>query len=129
MTDKKSKLINIRISPMEYEKIKLAAENLDMSVSQYIRYMATVLTDLPVDFSEMNESLSKQRLESDLRRITQNLERRRQQIDMLIRSVNSAALKLESQFKKYRRETAQELHKDFERIHLLIQKKENGISV
>ncbi|HGY54552.1 MAG TPA: hypothetical protein ENK44_02510 [Caldithrix abyssi] len=119
--DKKSKLINIRISPQEYEKIKAAASQLDMSVSQYIRYMATVLTDLPVDFSEMNESLSKHRLENDLQRITQNLERRRQQIDMLLRSVNSAALKLESQFKKFRMETAQELHKDFERIHLLVE--------
>ena len=124
--DKKSKLINIRISPQEYEKIKVSASKLDMSVSQYIRYMATVLTDLPVDFSDMDESLSKQRLESDLQRITHNLELRRQQIDMLLRSVKSAALKLESQFKKYRLETSQELSRDFERIRLLVDKRDNA---
>ena len=124
--DKKSKLINIRISPQEYEKIKVSAGKLDMSVSQYIRYMATVLTDLPVDFSDMNESLSKQRLESDLQRITHNLELRRRQIDMLLRSVKSAALKLESQFKKYRMETSQELSRDFERIRLLVDKRDNA---
>ncbi|HID39664.1 MAG TPA: hypothetical protein EYP36_09150 [Calditrichaeota bacterium] len=124
--DKKSKLINIRISPVEYEKIKASASKLDMSVSQYIRYMATVLTDLPVDFSEMNESMSKQRLENDLQRITHNLELRRQQIDMLLRSVKSAALKLESQFKKYRMEASQELNRDFERIRLLVDKKDEA---
>ncbi len=125
--DKKSKLINIRISPQEYEKIKISAGKLDMSVSQYIRYMATVLTDLPVDFSDMNESLSKQRLENDLMRIMHNLERRKQQIDMLLRSVKSAAIKLESQFKKYRLETSQELNRDFERIRLLVEKKEEQV--
>jgi len=119
--DKKSKLINIRISPQEYDQVKKLAEDRGMGISQYVRHMATIFLESNFQFNELSSVISKKRLEKDLLKIAKNLEQRRKHIDMLLRSVNFTALKLESQFKKYRLEAAKELDKDFQRIDYLFE--------
>lgn len=116
----KSKLINIRISPEEYEEIKRLAESHGMSLSHYIRYMATFFLSNQLDLNDLTSELSKKQLEKDLASLAKQLEKQRRYIDMLLRSVNSTALKLESQIKKLRIESTRELHKDVQRINYLM---------
>ena len=118
--DKKSKLINLRISPQEFQQIKKLADDRGMTVSVYMRYMATLLSDSHYDFSDITGVKAKKQLERDLTVMAKNLEKQRRHIDMLLSSINSTALKLESQFKRYRIEMAGELDKDFKRIDLLL---------
>ena len=124
----KTKLINIRISPEEYEEIKKLADAHGMSLSLYVRYMATIFLSNHQDINELTAGLSKNQLESDLSALTRNLEKQRRYIDMLIRSVNSTALKLESQIKKLRIESTRELHKDVQRINYLMESEDQNKS-
>ncbi len=117
----KSKLINIRISPEEYEEIKKLADDHGMSVSLYVRYMATFFMSNQLDLNELTSELTKNQLEKDLAGLTKQLEKQRRYIDMLLRSVNSTALKLESQIKKLKIESTRELHKDVQRINYLME--------
>ena len=123
--DTKNKLLNLRISESEFEAIRELATEREMSVSQYIRYMATIFLpfDLNRDFIQTPEY--KKRLESDLQKISASLDKSKRIIELLQRSVYSTALKLESQFKKIRIEAAQELEKDLKRIDYLVANEES----
>lgn len=125
--DTKSKLLNLRISESEYEAIKDLANEREMTVSEYIRYMATIF--LPFDLNQdfLHTPTYKKRLEKDLEKISVSLDRSKRVIELLQRSVYSTALKLESQFKKLRIEAAQELEKDLERIDYLVKTEETKI--
>ena len=118
--DTKSKLLNLRISESEYEAIKALASEREMTVSQYIRYMATIFLPFDLNRDFLHTPSYKKRLEKDLEKIPASLDRSKRVIELLQRSVYSTALKLESQFKKLRIEAAQELEKDLERIDYLV---------
>ena len=118
--DTKSKLLNLRISESEYEAIKALASEREMTVSQYIRYMATIFLPFDLNRDFLHTPSYKKRLEKDLEKISASLDRSKRVIELLQRSVYSTALKLESQFKKLRIEAAQELEKDLERIDYLV---------
>lgn len=117
----KSKLLNLRISESEYEAIRELALEREMTVSQYIRYMATIFIPFDLNRDFLHTTSYKKRLEKDLEKISASLDRSKRVIELLQRSVYSTALKLESQFKKIRIEAAQELEKDLERIDYLVQ--------
>lgn len=118
--DPKSKLLNLRISESEYEAIKELASEREMTVSQYIRYMATIFLPFDLNRDFLHTPSYKKNLEKDLEKISTNLDKSKRVIELLQRSVYSTALKLESQFKKMRIEAAQELEKDLERIDYLV---------
>jgi len=118
--DTKSKLLNLRISESEYEAIKELAAEREMTISQYIRYMATIFLPFDLNRDFLHTPNYKKNLEKDLEKISASLDRSKRVIELLQRSVYSTALKLESQFKKLRIEAAQELEKDLERIDYLV---------
>jgi G:T-mismatch repair DNA endonuclease (very short patch repair protein) len=120
--DTKSKLLNLRISETEFEAIKELAAERDMTISEYIRYMATIFIPFDINRDFLHNPIHKKQLEKDLEKISENLEKSKRVIELLQRSVYSTALKLESQFKKIRIEAAQELEKDIDRIDLLVKK-------
>ena len=122
--DTKNKLLNLRISETEYEAIRELANERDMTVSQYIRYMATIFLHFDLNRDFLHTPSYKKRLEKDLEKISANLDKSKRVIELLQRSVYSTALKLESQFKKIRIEAAQELEKDLERIDYLVKSEE-----
>ena len=122
--DTKNKLLNLRISEAEYEAIRELANERDMTVSQYIRYMATIFLPFDLNRDFLHTPSYKKRLEKDLEKISANLDKSKRVIELLQRSVYSTALKLESQFKKIRIEAAQELEKDLERIDYLVKSEE-----
>ncbi|MBN1409037.1 MAG: hypothetical protein JW956_14655 [Calditrichaceae bacterium] len=125
--DTKSKLLNLRISESEYEAIKELANEREMTVSQYIRYMATIFLPFDLNRDFLHTPSYKKRLEKDLDKISASLDKSKRTIELLQRSVYSTALKLESQFKKLRIEAAQELEKDLERIDYLVKSEDTQI--
>lgn len=122
--DTKSKLLNLRISETEYEAIKELAAERGMTISEYIRYMATIFIPFDINRDFLHNPIHKKQLEKDLEKISGNLEKSKRVIELLQRSVYSTALKIESQFKKIRIEAAQELEKDIDRIDLLVKNDE-----
>jgi len=126
--DTKSKLLNLRISESEYEAIRELANERAMTVSQYIRYMATIFLPFDLNRDFLHTPSYKKRLEKDLEKISASLDKSKRVIELLQRSVYSTALKLESQFKKTRIEAAQELEKDLERIDYLVKSEETKSS-
>jgi len=124
--DTKSKLLNLRISESEYEAIRELAVEREMTVSQYIRYMATIFIPFNLNREFLHTPGYKKRLEKDLEKISENLDKSKRVIELLQRSVYSTALKLESQFKKIRIEAAQELEKDLDRIDYLVKSEETN---
>jgi hypothetical protein len=116
----KSKLLNLRISESEYEAIRELAAEHEMSVSEYIRFMATIFLPFSLNRDFLHTPSYKKKLEKDLEKISASLDRSKRMIELLQRSIYSTALKLESQFKKTRIEAAQELEKDLERIEYLV---------
>ena len=123
--DTKSKLLNLRISESEFEAIRELAAEREMTVSQYIRYMATIFLPFDLNREFLHTPSYKKRLENDLEKISASLDKSKRIIELLQRSVYSTALKLESQFKKIRIEAAQELEKDLERIDYLVANEES----
>jgi hypothetical protein len=123
--DTKSKLLNLRISESEFEAIRELAAEREMTVSQYIRYMATIFLPFDLNRNFLHTPNYKKRLENDLEKISASLDKSKRIIELLQRSVYSTALKLESQFKKIRIEAAQELEKDLERIDYLVANEES----
>ena len=122
--DTKSKLLNLRISESEYEAIRKLAAEREMTISKYIRYMATIFLPFDLNRDFLHTPSYKKRLENDLEKISASLDKSKRIIELLQRSVYSTALKLESQFKKTRIEAAEELEKDLERIDYLVKSEE-----
>ena len=118
--DSGKKSIHLKVSASQYEAIKTLAAEHNMSISGYLRYMATILAPYEFDRHFLHDPAHKQQLEKDLDEMARNLEKTKRIIELIQRSVYSTALKVESQLKKTRMEAAQELEKDLERIEYLV---------
>jgi len=59
--------------------------------------------------------------ENDLKRMAKNLDQQKRYIELMQRSLNSISWRLESQFRKLRTETEQELKQDVNRIKILME--------
>ncbi len=118
--DKKTKLINIRIAPEEFAQIKNLADEKEMTVSQYVRYMATIFSikDLKIEIAK--RGFSAQQFENDLQQMANSLKQQKKYIEMMERSLNTLTWRMEGQLRQLRAETDIELQKDFERIRILV---------
>ena len=125
--DKKTKLINIRIAPEEYLQIKSLADEREMTISQYVRYMATIFIMKDINPEIEKKGFSANQFENDLKRMAKNLDQQKRYIELMQRSLNSISWRLESQFRKLRVETEQELKQDVNRIKILMEE-ETGLS-
>jgi hypothetical protein len=119
--DKKTKLINIRISPEEYSQIKSLADERQMTISQYVRYMATIFLMKDINPEIEKKGFSATQFENDLKRMAKTLDQQKRYIELMQRSLNSISWRLESQFRKLRTETEQELKHDVNRIKILME--------
>lgn len=119
--DRKTKLINIRIAPEEYAQIKSLADEREMSVSQYVRYMATIFIMKDINPEIEKKGFSATQFENDLKRMAKNLDQQKRYIELMQRSLNSISWRLESQFRKLRVETEQELKQDVNRIKIMME--------
>jgi hypothetical protein len=119
--DKKTKLINIRIAPEEYSQIKSLADEREMTISQYVRYMATIFIMKDISPEIEKKGFSANQFENDLKRMAKNLDQQKRYIELMQRSLNSISWRLESQFRKLRVETEQELKQDVNRIKILME--------
>lgn len=119
--DKKTKLINIRIAPEEYAQIKSLADERDMTVSQYVRYMATIFLMKDLNPEIERKGFTATQFENDLKRMAKSLDQQKRYIELMQRSLNSISWRLESQFRKLRSETEQELKQDVNRIKILME--------
>jgi hypothetical protein len=122
---KKSKLINIRISPKEYNQVKSLADEREMTISQYVRYMATIFLMKEIDTEIHKKGFSAQQFENDLKRMSKTLDQQKKYIELMQRSLNSITWRLESQFRKLRSETEAELKEDINRIKILMESDTN----
>ena len=123
--DKKTKLINIRIAPEEYAQIKSLADEREMTVSQYVRYMATIFLMKDINPEIEKKGFSANQFENDLKRMAKTLDQQKRYIELMQRSLNSISWRLESQFRKLRVETEQELKQDVNRIKILMEEDSN----
>ena len=119
--DKKTKLINIRIAPEEYSQIKSLADEREMTVSKYVRYMATIFIMKDINPEIERKGFTATQFENDLKRMAKNLDQQKRYIELMQRSLNSISWRLESQFRKLRVETEQELKQDVNRIKILME--------
>jgi Mobilization protein NikA len=119
--DKKTKLINIRIAPEEYAQIKSLADEREMTVSQYVRYMATIFLMKDINPEIERKGFSATQFENDLKRMAKTLDQQKRYIELMQHSLNSISWRLESQFRKLRVETEQELKQDVNRIKILME--------
>ncbi|MCK5034070.1 MAG: hypothetical protein KAS18_10565 [Calditrichia bacterium] len=119
--DKKTKLINIRIAPEEYAQIKSLAAERQMTISQYVRYMATIFLMKDINPEIERKGFSATQFENDLKRMAKTLDQQKKYIELMQRSLNSISWRLESQFRKLRTETEQELKQDVNRIKILME--------
>jgi len=126
--DKKSKLINIRISPEEFSQIKELADDREMTVSQYVRYMATIFLIKDVKLEIAKKDFSAVQFESDLKQMAKSLDKQKHYIEMMQRSLNTLTWRLESQFRKLRLETEHELKKDISRIKIMMEEESETIN-
>ncbi len=118
--DKKTKLINIRIAPEEFAQIKNLADEKEMTVSEYVRYMATIFSikDLKIEIAK--RGFSAQQFENDLLQMANSLKQQKKYIEMMERSLNTLTWRMEGQLRQLRAETDIELQKDFARIRILV---------
>ena len=116
----KEKSITVRVTEDEFVQLEVLANAHDMNVQEFVTSMSTLLTNNKTLLEKISDPDAKNNLEDELKTISVALEQKRQHVDLLLRSIYSTQLRLEGQFKKYRKEAAKELEKDFERISLMI---------
>jgi len=119
--DKKTKLINIRIAPEEYSQIKSLADERKMTISQYVRYMATIFLVKDINPEIEKKGFTPTQFENDLKKMAKTLNQQKRYIELMQRSLNSISWRLESQFRKLRTETEHELKQDVNRIKILME--------
>lgn len=116
----KEKSITIKISDEEYSQLYDLARAGNMSLRDFIKSLATLLTDNKSIIDDITPNHSKKAFEDDLQNIAQILEKKQHFIDLLLRTVYSSQLRLEGQIKKHRKEAEKELKKDIDRISLIV---------
>lgn len=114
------KSITFNLSENEFSKLETLAKTQQKSLSEFVRSMALLFTGPNEVVKDVDSSEIKKNFESDLQFMAEQLQKQQQFIDLLLRSIYSTQLRLEGQFKKYRKDAAKELEKDFRRISLII---------
>lgn len=116
----KEKSITFRVTDDEYTQLGALAKTHNKSLPNFIKSLAVLFTENKNVLNTLESPDIKNRLESDLQSMADELQKQQKFIELLLRSIYSTQLRLEGQFKKYRKEAAKELEKDFGRISLMI---------
>ena len=117
----KEKSITIKISDEEYSQLYELAQSSNMNLRDFIKSLAILFTDNKSVLDDINPDDPKKDFEDRLQNLAQQLEKKQQYIDLLLRSVYSSQLRLEGQIKKHRKEAEKELKKDIDRISLMVE--------
>ena len=112
--------ISVVVSSDEYNQLKALAQLQNMDLNNFIRSFLLVFIDDKDILGSISGIEAKIKLEDELQKIAQKLEKKQRFTDLLLRSIYSTQLRLEGQFKKYRLEASKELEKDFERISMIV---------
>ncbi len=123
--EKKNKTLKIDFPAEAYAEIRKLADQRNMSVPEFIKYISLILAPTRFHFQKIKDTVSKNNIEEDLEKISQSLTQQKRSIELLQSSIYSAALTLESQIKKLKSETARELKKDIERIEYLSESRDS----
>ncbi len=115
-----TKRISFEVSDQVYKEIEELARKHNMPIHVFAEYMTRMFNLSVKDVATFNIPEAKNTLEKDLNAMAGNIEKQQHQLELLLRSVYSTMMRLESQFKQQRLEAAGELEKDFERIALFI---------
>jgi len=116
----KEKSITFRVTDDEHAQLSALAKTHKKSLPDFIKSLAVIFTENKEIFNSLDNPDIKKKLEGDLQSMASELEQQQRFIDLLLRSIYSTQLRLEGQFKKYRKEAAKELEKDFGRISLMV---------
>lgn len=118
--DLKEKSITFQISDEAYKQLYNLAKTSELSLPEFIKSFALLFIDNKSFLKHFSIEDSKNYFEDDLQKMAKQLENKRQFIDLILRSIYSTQLRLEVQFKKYRKEAEKELNKDIDRITLMV---------
>lgn len=118
--DLKEKSITFQISDEAYKQLYNLAKTSELSLPEFIKSFALLFIDNKSFLKHFSIEDSKNYFEDDLQKMAKQLENKRQFIDLILRSIYSTQLRLEVQFKKYRKEAEKELKKDVDRITLMV---------
>lgn len=118
--DLKEKSITFQISDEAYKQLYNLAKTSKLSLPEFIKSFALLFTDNKAFLKHFSIEDSNNYFEDDLQKMAKQLENKRQFIDLILRSIYSTQLRLEVQFKKYRKEAEKELNKDIDRITLMV---------
>ncbi len=116
----KAKNITINVTEDEYSQLSALAKTHQKSVPDFLKSLAVLFTDNKEIINSLENPDVKNGLEKDLQLMSEQLQQQQKFTDLLLRSIYSTQLRLEGQFKKYRKEAAKELEKDFGRISLMV---------
>jgi len=116
----KEKSITIRVTEDEFIQLEVLAKAHGMSLQDFVSSMSKLLTDDKALLDKISDTDVKNNLEEELTTIAESLEQKKHYLELLLRSIYSTQLRLEGQFKKYRKDASKELEKDFSRISLMI---------
>ncbi len=116
----KDKSITLRVTDDEYAQLFALAKTHKKSLPDFIKSLAELFTDNKEVFKNLENPDVKNKLESDLQSMAERLQTQQKFIDLLLTSIYSTQLRLEGQIKKYRKDAAKELEKDFGRISLMV---------
>ena len=92
-----------------------------MTISQYVRYMATIFLVKDINPEIEKKGFTPTQFENDLKKMAKTLDQQKRYIELMQRSLNSISWRLESQFTKLRTETEHELKQDVNRIKILME--------
>ena len=115
-----TKRISFEVSAPIYKEIEELARQHNMPVHKFAEYMTRMFNLSVEDLAPLDISRAKNNLERDLKIMSVNLEKQQHLLELVLRSIYSSLMRLESQFKQQRIEAADELEKDFERITLFV---------
>ncbi len=115
-----TKRISFEVSAPIYKEIEELARRHNMPIHKFAEYMTRMFNLSVEDLAPLDISKAKNTLERDLKIMSVNLEKQQHLLELVLRSIYSSLMRLESQFKQQRIEAADELEKDFERIALFV---------
>lgn len=114
------KSISFSVTDDQYAQLCALAKTHQKDLPEFIRALSLLFTDTSEILNHLENQEAKKELESDLQSMASQLQKQQKFIELLLRSIYSTQLRLEGQIKKYRKEAAKELEKDFSRIALMV---------
>jgi hypothetical protein len=114
------KSITFSVTDDDYNQLKSLAKKQGMTLAEFVKFFLLLLTNNNSLLAPLKSADVKKNLEDSLQNVSDLLEKQQRFLDLALRSIYSTQLTLEGQFKKYRKEAAKELEKDFERISLMV---------